>query len=92
MTYSGGTAHSVSYGYDAAGNKTSMTGGTGSSSYQYDPFGELTSAVDGANQTVGYSYSPDGEISSITYPLPTGATWATTSTVNYTYDNANLLT
>lgn len=29
--------------------------------------------------------------SSITYPLPSGATWATTSTVNYTYDNADLL-
>lgn len=92
VAYSGGTAHSVSFGYDAAGNKTSMADATGSSSYQYDPFGELTSAVNGANQTVGYGYNADGQVSSITYPLPVGATWATTNTVNYTYDNADQLT
>lgn len=83
LTYSGGSAHSVSYGYEAAGNKTSMTDATGSSSYIYDPFSKLTSTTNGASQTIGYGYNPDGQVSSITYPPPSGATWATTSTVNY---------
>jgi YD repeat-containing protein len=52
-----------------------MTDATGTSSYVYDPFGELTSASNGANQTMGYGYIPDGQLTSITYPLPSGATW-----------------
>jgi YD repeat-containing protein len=61
--------------YDADGSKTGMTDATGTSSYVYDPFGELTSASNGANQTMGYGYIPDGQVTSITYPLPSGATW-----------------
>lgn len=91
-SYSGGSAHSVSYGYDANGNKTAMSDATGSSSDVYDPFGELTSSTNGAGQVTGYGYTADGLPSSITYPLPTNATWATTDTVNYTYDHADLLT
>jgi RHS repeat-associated protein len=92
VSYSGSSAHSVSYSYDAEGSKTGMTDATGSSSYIYDPFGELTSATNGANQTTGYGYTPDGQVSSITYPLPSSATWATSDTVSYGYDNADLLT
>jgi RHS repeat-associated protein len=92
VSYSGSSAHSVSYSYDADGSKTGMTDATGSSSYIYDPFGELTSANNGANQTTGYGYTPDGQVASITYPLPSGATWATSSTASYGYDNADLLT
>ncbi len=92
VTYSGSSAHSVSYGYDANGMKTAMTDATGSSSYVYDPFGELTSATNGASQATGYGYNPDGEVASISYPLPASATWATSSTVSYAYDNADLLT
>ena len=44
VSYSGSSAHSVSYTYDANGQKTAMTDATGSSSYIWDPFGELTSA------------------------------------------------
>lgn len=40
VSYSGGSAHSASYGYDADGNKVSMSDSTGSSGYGYDPFGE----------------------------------------------------
>ena len=46
VSYSGSSAHSVSYSYDADGNKTGMTDATGTSSYIYDPFGELTSATE----------------------------------------------
>jgi RHS repeat-associated protein len=92
VTYSGSTAHAVSYTYDAEGNVTGMTDGTGTSSYDYDPFGELTSATNGAGQTVGYTYDADGDVTGITYPLPSSATWATTDTVAYGYDKADVLT
>jgi RHS repeat-associated protein len=92
ISYSSASAHSVSYSYDADGNMTSMSDGTGSSAYVHDPFGELTSATNGAGKTVAYSYNPDGENTGITYPLPVTATWATTDTVSYGYDNAGNLT
>jgi RHS repeat-associated protein len=92
VSYSGGSAHSVSYGYDANGSKVSMSDATGSSSYSYDPFGELTSTTNGAGQVTGYGYNGDGQPLTITYPLPSAATWASTRTVSYTYDNAGQLT
>jgi RHS repeat-associated protein len=91
VSYSGSSAHSLSYTYDANGRKTGMSDATGSTSYVYDPFGELTSATNGANQVTGYGYNADGSTTSITYPLPTTATWATTSTVAYGYDHADML-
>jgi YD repeat-containing protein len=54
--------------------------------------GELTSAENGGSQTVGYGYNADGDLTGVTYPLPSTATWATTDTVNYGYDNADELT
>jgi RHS repeat-associated protein len=92
VSYSGGSAHSASYAYDADGNRTSMSDATGSSSYSYDSLGELTSTTNGAGQVTGYGYNADGQPSAVTYPLPSTATWASTPTVNYTYDNAGLLT
>jgi RHS repeat-associated protein len=92
ITYSGSSAHSVTYGYDANGQQTAMADASGSSSYIYDPFSELTSATNGAGQTTSYGYNPDAMVASITYPLPPSATWATSSTVSYTYDNADILT
>jgi len=92
LSFSGTSAHSVTYGYDAEDDLTSMTDATGSSSYIYDPFSELTSATNGANQTVSYGYNADGKLTGITYPLPGTATWAATSTVAYGYDHADNLT
>jgi YD repeat-containing protein len=37
ITYSGSSAHSVSYAYDANGNRTGTTDATGTSTYIYDP-------------------------------------------------------
>jgi RHS repeat-associated protein len=90
--HSGNTAHAISYAYDADGATITMTDATGTSTYTYDPFGELASVTDGSNQTVGYTYNPDGSVTGITYPLPAGASWVTSSTVGYGYDNADRLT
>ena len=69
-----------------------MTDGSGTSSSSYDPFGELTSATNGAGQTVTYGYDADGDNTSIGYPLPAAATWATSDSVSYGYDDADQLT
>ncbi len=92
VSYSGSSAHPVSNSYDASGNRTGMTDATGTSSYSYDPFGELTSATNGASQATGYGYDTDGHTTSITYPLPADTTWANSSTVSYGYDHSGQLT
>ncbi len=89
-SYSASSAHSVTYGYDANGNMTSMTDATGSSRYLYDPFGETTSATDGTGNTTGYGYDADGDVNAITYPLPASATWATTDTISYGYNKQDV--
>ena len=91
-SYSGSSAHSVTYSYDASGNQNGMTDASGTSSNVYDPFGELTSATNGASQVTGYGYNANGQANAITYPLPGTHSWATTTTVNYGYDNAGILT
>jgi RHS repeat-associated protein len=91
-TFSGSSAHAVTWTHDASGNLTGMTDASGTSTRMYDQFGELSSAQNGASQTVSYTYNADGEVSGITYPLGSSATWATTDTVSYGYDNADLLT
>jgi RHS repeat-associated protein len=90
-SYSDST-HSVSYTYDADGGRTAMTDASGTSTSTYDPFGELISTENGASKTLSYSYDALGDTTSITYPLGSGATWATTDTVNYGYDAASVLT
>jgi YD repeat-containing protein len=92
ISYSGSAAHSASYTYDADGKVTAATDATGSSSYVYNPFAELTSATNGASQTTGYGYDAGGNTTTITYPLPSGATWAASPSVTYGYDHAGLLT
>jgi YD repeat-containing protein len=61
-----------------------MTDATGTSSFVYDPFGEQTSAQNGAGQTTGYAYDADGNPAGVTYPLPSTATWATSATCGIT--------
>ena len=69
-----------------------MVDATGTSTYGYDAFGELTSATNGAGKTVSYRYDSAGDETSITYPLGSGASWAATPTLNLGYDQAGELT
>jgi RHS repeat-associated protein len=84
-TYSGSSAHPVGYTYDADGGRTGMTDETGTSSYTLDPFGEIKSETNGVGQVTGYTYDADGDVATIVYPLPAAATWATSSTVTFSY-------
>ena len=67
-SYSDST-HEVSDTYDANGNRTAMTDASGTSSYAFDPFGELTSSENGAAKTTTYGYDALGDETSVTYPL-----------------------
>ncbi len=68
-----------------------MSDTTGNSAYAYDPFNELSGYTNGAGKHVGYLYDPDGDLSTLTYPLGSGATWATSDSVTYGYDHADEL-
>jgi YD repeat-containing protein len=74
----------VLFGYDAAGNRTSMTDGLGSKSYTYNQLSQLVSEARTFNGvgtfTLSYDYNLAGELKSITDPA--GAT------INYGFDGA----
>lgn len=61
-------AANLSYTYNANGERTQMTDGTGTTSYSYDPLGRLSSTTDGTGATTGYGYDADGNVISLTYP------------------------
>jgi RHS repeat-associated protein len=85
ISYSDGTTPGVStIGYDADGQRISMTDGTGTSTWSYDSLHRLTSTTNGAGQTVGYGYDLGGRLTAIAYPGSTG-------TVTRHYDDANRL-
>lgn len=73
----------VSFDYDAAGNRISMTDGLGSKSYVYDLLSRLSSET--RMFTIGsfpltYDYNLAGQLKKITYPG--------NMTINYVYDTA----
>ena len=75
----------VSFGYDAAGNRTTMTDGLGSVSYAYDQLSRMTSETRTFTNLPGsfalsYAYNLAGELTSITNQ------WG--AQVSYTYDQA----
>jgi RHS repeat-associated protein len=78
IAYSDGTTPAVHETYDADGRRTSLTDGTGTSSFAYDNLGRLTSETNGAGATSSYTYDPAGNITQITYPNG--------KTVSRTYD------
>src|SRR6266849_10934845 len=77
----------VSFGYDAAGNRTSMTDGFGSKTYSYNSLSRLMSETRTFNGvgtfTLNYDYNLGGELKKITD--------STGMTINYGYDNTGRL-
>lgn len=92
VSYSGSSAHGVTYAYDANGNQTEMVDATGTSTSTYNAFGELSSAQNGDGKTVSYTYDAAGNETGVTYPLGSGATWASSDTISYGYNDASQLT
>jgi RHS repeat-associated protein len=80
--YSDGTTPPVSFTYDARGQRTSMTDGTGTTTYVYDRLNRLTLSTNGASSAVSYGYDLNNQVTSLSYP----------ETVKRTYDNAGRLT
>jgi YD repeat-containing protein len=90
IAYAGGIdTPTVSYTYDNAGNKLTMSDSTGSVTYEYDSLSQVTSetkvftGLTGSYQ-IGYEYGLAGQMKSITDH--TGAK------TTYAYDNARQLT
>lgn len=81
----------VWFGYDAAGNRTSMTDGTGSVTYQLDQLSRVTSetrtfsGLPGQSFTLSYGYNLAGQVTSLTEPGQFGAS------VSYAHDSAGKL-
>ncbi len=68
ITYSDGSTPDVYFSYDPDGQRSTMTDGTGETTYGYDADQRLTSVTNGAGATVSYSYDPAGRLTSLTYP------------------------
>lgn len=80
----------VSFGYDAAGNRTSMTDGTGSNAYNYNQLSQVSSetrtfsALPGHSYTTTYEYTLSGQVKYLIDPAG--------SRVDYVYDHARRVT
>lgn len=72
----------LSYGYDAAGNRTSMTTPQGTTTYTYDALNRLQTVTDDTGSTA-YAYDAVGNLASTIYPNGT--------TTAYAYDDLNRL-
>jgi RHS repeat-associated protein len=81
--YSDAATPDVEYGYDPAGQRTSMSDGTGETSYEYDSLGRLTTTTDGHGDMTSYGYDLAGNATAITYPNG--------KTVNREFDDAERL-
>jgi len=72
----------VSFGYDAVGNRTSMTDGLGSATYSYNELSRMTSETRTYNgvgsYTLSYNYNLAGELKTVVDP------WG--ATVTYGFD------
>lgn len=84
ISYSDGTTPTVTFAYDPNGHPVTMTDATGTSTWTYDAFGQLTTNKNGASATVGYGYDQVGNLTAITYP-------GQTTPVARTFDNADRL-
>lgn len=76
VDYSDPATADVTYAYDAGGNRASMTDGTGTTSYEVDEVGRLTTVTSPGPLTVGYRYDLDGNRTKLIYPDTTVVTYA----------------
>ncbi|MCX6023073.1 MAG: DNRLRE domain-containing protein, partial [Chloroflexi bacterium] len=77
----------VGYAYDANGNRTGMTDGSGSVTYTYDVLNRMTAVdrvVSGVASTTTYAYDAAGNRTSITYP---SSLWSATAAYTYYPDS-----
>lgn len=84
-TLAGSNAIVESFSYDAAGNRTSMTDNSGTTTYQYNQLSQMTSETRtfsglGGSYTLAYDYTVGGQLKSLTDH--------TNQRINYVYDNA----
>lgn len=90
ITYAlSGDVTNVTYGYDAAGNRTSMTDASGNSSYVYDTLSQLRSETryfneTGRSFTTSYDYYTAGALKSITDQFSTAVTYTRNQTGSVT--------
>jgi RHS repeat-associated protein len=100
ITYHDTSTPSVTFAYDANGNRTTMTDGAGTETATFDALNRLTGVTRGSN-TFGYGYDLAGNVTSRTYPGQSAQTWtydddgqlANANGASYEYDAAgNLLT
>ena len=89
IAYSDGTTYGVLITYGAVGERTTMSDGTGNSSYSYDSWHRLTSNTSGAGLNVRYARDLAGRITSLTNPAL--ATDTVTPVVARSYDAAGHL-
>jgi RHS repeat-associated protein len=68
VSYSDGKTPSVKYEYDADGDRTKMTDGTGTNTYTYDELDRLTESKDGHGDVAKYEYDLGNDQTKITYP------------------------
>ncbi len=77
VSYSDGKTPDVTgISYDADGQRTAMTDGSGTSTWHWDSLHRLTSVTEGANGTVGYVYDLRNSPTQITYPNGSSVTRA----------------
>jgi RHS repeat-associated protein len=78
------TPANVTVTYNADGQRTKMTDGTGTTTDTYGALGQLASVTDGAGKTVSYTYNADDQVTALTYP--------DTKTVHRAYNGAGQMT
>jgi RHS repeat-associated protein len=84
ITYSGTSTPAVTYTYDQAGRRLSMSDATGTSTYAYSRFGDQTQAIAGNGQATAFGYDAAGRKTSISYP-------GTSNTVTQHYNSIGQL-
>lgn len=84
VDYSSTTQVDTVLAYDPAGQLTALTDSTGTTSFTYDPAGNLLSEIDGSADEISYAFDSAGQLTTITYPGDLD--------VDYGYDLAGQMT